>query len=65
MDPFSILFFIFIGAGFIGVALALLTGFGVWLVQVFYAVYHVLFVKDDKNKGKKMDYSIEQGKEIK
>ncbi|MFZ2456165.1 MAG: hypothetical protein WAX07_06790 [Candidatus Altiarchaeia archaeon] len=46
-------------------ALSLLTGFGVWLVQLFYAVYHALFVKEDKSKGKNMDYSIEQGKEIK
>jgi hypothetical protein len=65
MDLFSILLFLFIGAGVIGLALSLLTGFGVWLVQLFYAVYHALFVKEDKSKGKNMDYSIEQGKEIK
>jgi hypothetical protein len=65
MDPLSIIIFLFIGAGLIGIALSLLTGFGAWLVQLFYAIYHSLFVKEDKSKGRKMDYSIEQGKEIK
>jgi hypothetical protein len=65
MDPLSILLFLFIGAGVIGTALALFTGFGVWLVQCFYGTYYSLFVKEDKNKGKNMDYTIEQGKEVK
>jgi hypothetical protein len=65
MDPLSILFFLFIGASVIGLALSLFTGFGVWLVQVLYGMYHSLFVKEDNSKGKHMDYSIEQGKEVK
>jgi hypothetical protein len=65
MDPLSILLFLFIGAGIIGLAFSLLTGFGVWLVQLFYGIYHSLFVKEDKSRGRKMDYSIEQGKEVK
>jgi len=45
--------------------LSLFTGFGVWVAQAFYAIYHSLFVKEDESKGKKTDYSLEQGKEIK
>jgi hypothetical protein len=65
MDLLSILFFLFIGAGAIGLAFSLLTGLGVWLIQLFYGIYHSLFVKEDENRGKNMDYRIEQGKEIK
>jgi len=65
MDPLSVLLFLFLGAGVLGLVFSLLTGFGVWLVQLVYAIYHSLFVKEDKSKGKKMDYRIEQGKEIK
>lgn len=64
MDILSLLFFLLLGAGILGVALSLLTGFGVWLVQLFYAAYRALFVKEDKNKGRGVDYSIEQGKEV-
>ena len=49
----------------IGLTFSFLTGFGVWFVQLLYAIYHALFVKEDKGKGKKMDYRIEQGKEVK
>ena len=65
MDPLSVLFFLFLGAGVIGLTFSFLTGFGVWFVQLLYAIYHALFVKEDKGKGKKMDYRIEQGKEVK
>ena len=65
MDLLSVLLFLLIGVGVIGLVFSLLTGFGVWLVQLFYAIYHSLFVKEDKSKGKKMDYSIAQGKEVK
>jgi heme O synthase-like polyprenyltransferase len=65
MDLLSVLLFLFIGAALLGLAFSLLTGFVVWVAQLFYAVYHALFVKEDRKKGMKTDYSIEQGKEIK
>lgn len=65
MDPLPTLFILFIGAILLGLGLSLLTGFGVWLAQLFYAIYHALFVKEDREKGKRIDYSIEQGKDVK
>jgi len=65
MDLLSLLFFLTLGAVFLGVVFPLLTGLGAWLVQLFYAVYHVLFVKENKNRGKDVDYSIEQGRDVK
>jgi hypothetical protein len=65
MDILSIILFLFIGGGVLALVLSLLWGAGIWLAQLFYATYHALFVKEDKAKGKNIDYGIEQGKEIK